>query len=70
MTKIFNNYDKLKMVGLIIKSVTGIIGGSLVLTENHPYITLTVLAIGGAANEFVSVLKDKEVKKPKGESND
>jgi hypothetical protein len=63
MTQIFNKYDKLKMFGLIIKSVTGIVGGSLVLTENHPYITLSVLALGGAANEFVSVLKDKEVKK-------
>ena len=63
MTQIFNKYDKLKMFGLIIKSITGIVGGSLVLTENHPYITLSVLALGGAANEFVSVLKDKEVKK-------
>jgi hypothetical protein len=63
MTKIFNKYDKLKMFGLIIKSVTGIVGGSLILTEDHPYITLAVLALGGAANEFVSVLKDKEVKK-------
>lgn len=61
MKELFTKYDKYKLVGLIIKSVTGIIGGSLILTENHPYITLIVLSIGAAANEGVSFLKDKEV---------
>ena len=61
MKELFTKYDKYKLVGLIIKSVTGIIGGSLILTDNHPYITLIVLSIGAAANEGVSFLKDKEV---------
>ena len=62
MKNFFTTYDKYKLFGLVIKSVTGIIGGSLILTENHPYITLIVLSIGAAANEWVSFLKDKEAK--------
>lgn len=54
--------EKLKMIGLMVKSVTAIIGGSLILSEDHPYISISVLAIGGAANEFVSVIKEKENK--------
>lgn len=55
-----SNYDKLKLSGLIIKSVSGVVGGSLILSEAKPYLTLAILAIGAAANEIVSYLKDKE----------
>ncbi len=60
--KIFSlsRIEKLKLIGLCIKSVTAIAGGSLVLTEGHPYITLAVLSIGGVANEVVSFIKEKE----------
>ncbi len=61
MKKLLTTYDKFKLTGLVIKSVTGVIGGSLILTESHPYLALTVLAIGAASNEVVSYLKDKEV---------
>lgn len=55
-----NKIEKLTLISRCVKSVTAIVGGSLVLTEGHPYITMTVLAIGGIANECVSYLKDKE----------
>lgn len=52
--------EKLKLVGLMIKSVTAIVGGSLIISEGHPYIAVSILAVGGAANEFVSFIKEKE----------
>lgn len=52
--------EKLKLIGLCVKAATGIIGGSLVLSEKHPYTTLAILAIGGVANEVVSFIKEKE----------
>jgi hypothetical protein len=57
---ILSKLDKLKLVGLCIKSVTAVIGGSLILTEGHPYTTLCVLAVGAIANEVVSFIKEKE----------
>jgi len=62
--KIFSlsRIEKLKLIGLCIKSVTGIAGGSLILVEGHPYLTVSILAIGGVANEIVSFIKEKENK--------
>lgn len=37
----------------MVKAVSGVVGASLVLTENHPYLALTSLAIGAAANEYL-----------------
>jgi len=54
--------EKLKLIGLCIKSVSAIAGGSLILSEGHPYITIGILAIGGVANEIVSFIKEKENK--------
>ena len=54
--------EKLKLIGLIIKSVTGVTGGSLILSENHPYLSIIILGIGAAANEFVSYIKEQEAK--------
>ncbi len=59
MTKILTSLDKFELIALIIKGVTGVIGGSLVLTQEHPYLTLIVLAIGGAANEYISFMQRK-----------
>lgn len=57
---LLTKYDKLKLWGMIIKSVSGVAGGSLILAEGHPYLTLTILGVGAASNEFVNFLKDKE----------
>jgi hypothetical protein len=55
------SYEKYKLIGLIIKGVTGVVGGSLVLAEGHPYIAMTVLALGAGANEAVNFYKEKEM---------
>lgn len=62
MKKVLNlsKFEKFKLIGLCIKGATGIIGGSLIIAEGHPYLSLTVLAIGAVANEFVTFIKDKE----------
>ena len=60
--KIFSlsKIEKLKLIGLSIKAATGVIGGSLVLSEGHPYVAVSVLGIGAVANEVVSFIKEKE----------
>ena len=55
------SYERYKLIGLVIKGVTGVIGGSLVLAEGHPYIAMTVLALGAGANETVNFYKEKEM---------
>ena len=59
-TLLLTRFDKLKLTGLCIKAASGIVGGSLILSEAKPYLTLAILAVGGIANEVVSFLKDKE----------
>ena len=54
--------EKLKLIGQCIKSVTAIAGGSLILSEGHPYITVAILCTGGVANEIVSSIKERENK--------
>lgn len=58
--KQISKYQKLKLIGLIIKAMTGVVGTAVILTENHPYISIAILAIGAGANEYVSFLKDLE----------
>lgn len=60
--KIFSlsKIEKLKLIGMCIKAATGIAGGSLVLSEGHPYLTIAILATGAIANEVVSFIKEKE----------
>lgn len=57
----FENYgvkpNKAKIIAVCIKAATGVVGGSLVLSEGHPYIALTVLAIGAIANEVINLYK-------------
>ncbi len=52
--------EKLKLIGICIKSATAIVGGSLILTERHPYLSVGILALGGVSNEIVSFIKEKE----------
>lgn len=64
----FNKIDILKLIGLSIKAASGVIGGSMILEQTKPYLTLTVLAIGAVANEIVSAIKEKEYKKNSNEN--
>jgi hypothetical protein len=61
-SRYFTEYDKYKLTGLCIKAATGVIGGSLVLEQKHPYLTLIILAIGAIANEVTNFLKEKDEK--------
>ena len=51
MRKLVGN--KWAFIAFAVKTVTGVVGGSLVLSNEHPYIALTVLAIGAVANEAI-----------------
>jgi uncharacterized membrane protein YhfC len=53
----FTKMNGLELVALCIKALTGIIGGSMVLEQNHPYITLAVLGIGAVSFEIVNYMK-------------
>jgi hypothetical protein len=44
---------RLLLIALVVKGVTGVVGASLILTENHPYISLAVLSLGAGVNEFL-----------------
>ena len=46
--------EKLALLAMCIEAVTGVIGGSMVLEQNHPYITLTVLATGAVATKITN----------------
>ncbi len=54
--------EKLKLIGLSIEAATGIIGGSLILVENHPYLTLTILALGAVATKITNFITERENK--------
>jgi hypothetical protein len=60
MTFRLTKVDKFKLIGLCIKSITAVLGGSLILVEGHPYATLIILAMGGVANEIVIFIEKKE----------
>ena len=45
--------NKWAFIAFTVKAVTGLVGGSLVLSNEHPFIALTVLAIGAVANEAI-----------------
>lgn len=51
--------DKWAFTAYAVKAVTGVAGASLVLEQNHPYITLLVLAVGAVANEAIMFFKLK-----------
>jgi len=54
--------EKLKLIGQCVKAATAIIGGSLVLSEGHPYFATSVLAIGAVCTEILSFIKERENK--------
>lgn len=57
LKEIYN--DKIKLAALIVKAITAAIGGSMVLEAEHPYLTLFILAIGAAANEYLLYIEKK-----------
>ena len=57
LKEIYN--DKIKLAALMVKGMTAVVGGSLVLESEHPYITLLVLMVGAAANEYLLFLEKK-----------
>lgn len=57
MSEKFTKMNGLELAALCIKALTGIVGGSLVLEQNHPYITLGVLGVGAVAFEIVNYMK-------------
>ncbi len=60
--KIFSlsKIEKLKLIGQSIRAATGVVGGSLILSEAKPYLTIAILAVGAVANEVVGFIKEKE----------
>jgi len=60
MKKLLSGLAGWKLLANAIKAVTGLVGASLILTEEHPYWALTVLAIGAAANEVVLFFNSAE----------
>lgn len=51
--------NKLKLIALCIKAVTGVLGASMILSEQHPYLTLGVLCIGAMANEIILFMNEQ-----------
>ncbi len=51
---------KLALIAMCIEAATGIIGGSMVLEQNHPYITLAILATGAVATKITNYIKDNQ----------
>jgi len=49
--------SKLNIILIAIKAVSGVAGGAMILTENHPFISLGILALGAAANEVQAYIK-------------
>lgn len=58
MIKKIQNMKKWALVAMCIEAATGIVGGSMVLEQNHPYITLAILATGAVATKIANYLKE------------
>lgn len=64
-----SNYEKgkskkIKLLALCIKAMTGIVGGSLVLSNEHPYLSIMVLALGAVADEITQFFSKEEKETP------
>ena len=54
-----DRYDKFMLIGYSIKSATGLAGVARILEQNHPYLTIAILASGAVASEAVTYIKSK-----------
>ena len=57
---------KIKLIALCIKAVTGVLGGSMILSNQHPYLSIAILAIGAAANEITNFFSTEEQERAPG----
>jgi len=60
--------EKLKLIGLCIEGATGVIGGSMIMSEAKPYLTLAILALGAVSSKIVNFIKEKENQNGKNEN--
>ena len=63
IAKLFDELDKIKLAIIVFESVFGVVGASLILTENHPYLALASLAIARTSTRLEAFLKAKEEEK-------
>lgn len=53
--------NKIKLIALCFKAVTGILGASAILTQQHPYICLAILCAGAIAEEILGFINEKQI---------
>ncbi len=51
---------RIKFIAICIKSVTGVLGASMILTEQKPYVTLIILSLGAIANEILNFMNAEQ----------
>lgn len=51
--------DKQKFYIKMVKVASGVLGGALIINENHPYIALGILVVGAIANEALNYKNEK-----------
>lgn len=51
--------EKIILIGMCIEAATGVVGGSLILVEGHPYLTLAVCALGAVGAKVANYLERK-----------
>lgn len=67
LTNLASRYEKGKskkiiLIALCIKAITGVLGTSLILSQEHPYLAIGILSLGAAINEILSFLNTEENK--------
>lgn len=65
LNKISERYErgkskKIKLIALCIKAVTGVLGASMILTQQRPYLTLLILCVGAVANEITAFMNEEQ----------
>lgn len=54
--------NKIKLIALCIKAVTGVLGASMILSQQKPYLTLFILSLGAVINEILNFINTEEQK--------
>ena len=65
LDKLTSKYERgkskrIKLIAVCIKAVTGVLGASMILTEQRPYVTLGILCVGAVANEILNFISSEE----------
>jgi hypothetical protein len=53
--------NRLKLAALCIEGVTAVLGSALILEQNHPYITLIILAIGVVSHKVLKFIDEGNI---------